>query len=66
MRTLARHKREINGAAAAAAAAAAASAAASYVAPRGGGGGGGSRPEGFSIGSPVDITPDGFILPADR
>ncbi|CAM9488701.1 unnamed protein product, partial [Hapterophycus canaliculatus] len=81
MRTLARHKREITGAAAAAATAAAAAAAASGSTPKGGGGSGGgggggsgsgsmsagyrSR-EGSYITNPVEITPDGFVLPADR
>ncbi|CAM9365082.1 unnamed protein product, partial [Ectocarpus fasciculatus] len=76
MRTLARHKREMNGAAAAAAAAAAATAAASGSVQKGGGGGGGGgggsrsggggAPEGPTAGSLVDITPDGFVLPGDR
>ncbi|CAN0262815.1 unnamed protein product [Ectocarpus sp. 6 AP-2014] len=77
MRTLARHKREMNGAAAAAAVAAAATAPASGGVQKGGGsvggggGGGGYRSgggaaEGPAAGSLVDITPDGFVLPGDR
>eukprot|EP00904_Undaria_pinnatifida_P002209 jgi/Undpi1/1198/HiC_scaffold_104.g14112.m1 len=77
MRTLARHKREVSSAASAAAAVAAAAAAAAAASttagvPKGFGGGGGGR-AGFRLGnSPgsgagsLDVTPDGFILPADR
>lgn len=69
-------------AAAAATAAAAAAAASGSTPKGGGGGGGGSSGggslsagsrsgagtgrEGSSTGNPVDITPDGFVLPADR
>ncbi|CAM9806442.1 unnamed protein product, partial [Laminaria digitata] len=80
MRTLARHKREVNSAASAAAAAAAAAAAVAAAStttgvPKGfgGGSGGGVRAgirAGYSQGSgaagPLDVTPDGFILPGDR
>lgn len=66
MRTLARHRRELSGAVSAAAAAAAAAATTANSGTGGGGGGGGvASLEGCST-SPPEISPDGFLLPADR
>lgn len=80
LRTLARQKRDINSAAAAAAAATAAAAAAAREAPdaidrssKGGEGGHGGTgysgrevPTALSMVNPIDITPEGFVLPVDR
>lgn len=77
MRTLARHKRELNGAASLAAAASAAAAAGRGGGVGAGAGAGSTTAEGIGRGggggggdgvasNPLEFSPDGFVLPADR